>query len=285
MESQQKINLLRVRDFTSNFSTIIEFTKQNYSSILKGICYVIVIGVITVTYFFTSMNTNMNKVADITDIHEVLAIYKSWRFPVGFITLCLMSLIINTFVICYISKYDESDSGIVNISSVWKKVSQVIIPLLVYSIIYGIIISFGFVLCLIPGIILAIFFTFYSYIYVVEKLSLVDTFKRSWKLVKDSWFTIFGIQLIIGIVILIITFLVNFSLSSLRVIGTTTSSEFLGGDIFLYITNLIINTISMLLSPIPTIATGILYYSCRADVDKIETNDNIKNIGSYNRYY
>lgn len=285
MESQQKINLLRVRDFTSNFSTIIEFTKQNYSSILKGICYVIVIGVITVTYFFTSMNTNMNKVTDITDIHEVLAIYKSWRFPVGFITLCLMSLIINTFVICYISKYDESDSGIVNISSVWKKVSQVIIPLLVYSIIYGIIISFGFVLCLIPGIILAIFFTFYSYIYVVEKLSLVDTFKRSWKLVKDSWFTIFGIQLIIGIVILIITFLVNFSLSSLRVIGTTTSSEFLGGDIFLYITNLIINTISMLLSPIPTIATGILYFSCRADVDKIETNDNIKNIGSYNRYY
>ncbi len=278
MESQQKINLLRVRDFTSNFSTIIEFTKQNYSNILKGICYVIILGA-AVAYFYADMNTK------VTNIHEVLAIYTSWKFRLGLITSCLISLVIDTFVICYIGKYNESDNGIVNISSVWKKVSQVIIPLLGYGIIYGIIVSFGFILCLIPGIIVAIFFIFYSYIYVVEKLSLVDTFKRSWKLVKDSWFTIFGVQLFIRIAYAIISFLFSISFLSLREIGITSGIEFLSGDIFSFIINLINNIIFILLMPILTIATGILYFSCRADVDKIETNDNIKNIGSYNRYY
>lgn len=277
MESQQKINLLRVRDFSENFNVIFEFSKQNYKNILKGICYVI-LGVFVVAFLTMGINTQ------VTDPYELLAIYTGWQMGLGSILSSLISIIISAFVICYMVQYNESENGIVSNSSVWSKATGVILPLIGYGIVYGVIVVIGCVLCLIPGIIVGVYLIFYSYIYVVERLSLVDTFKRSWELVTDNWFVTFGVVFIIAIAIFLINFLLGILLSSIGTIGAVFGTDFFMGDIYSYINTLIVNIVSTLLAPITTIAIGVLYYSRRADVDNIEIDQNIDNIGSIGNY-
>ena len=70
-------------------------------------------------------------------------------------------------------------------------------PMFLASLLYGIAVTLGLILLIIPGIFLSISFCLFFYAIVVEGTGPWNALKRSKKLIKGSWWRTFGIVLII----------------------------------------------------------------------------------------
>ena len=70
------------------------------------------------------------------------------------------------------------------------------------GIIIGVIVFIGLILLIIPGIILGIYYSFYSYILVCEKIKGYAAGKKSMALVKNYWWAVFGRILLLGLLLL-----------------------------------------------------------------------------------
>jgi uncharacterized membrane protein len=75
-------------------------------------------------------------------------------------------------------------------------------PVLVAVIVSSIVIAIGSLLCLVPGVIVALGVSLYSYVIVDQGLAGVDAVKRSWEMTKGHKMTIFLFYLI-GIFVLL----------------------------------------------------------------------------------
>lgn len=282
MENQEKINLYQVRDFNENFTTLLDFTKQNYAPIVKGIAIVIPLMLVAVYLMM-----GLQELNTMTDFDQMFLLGSSLKAFLGLFLYGIAAFAVNIYTVCYMVEYTEGEGYLVNSPAVWKRVKKAILPLFLCSILYGLAVGIGFVLCIIPGIILWIYLLFYQFVYVAENSSIGDSFTRSWNLVTNNWFSTFGFMFVLGILMFIISMV--FSLPQyLPVLGEAFDISALNNPILTYITSFIYYSGSLLLAPITVIATGVLYFSRRSDYDNIEINDNIDNLGTppdNNQYY
>jgi hypothetical protein len=78
----------------------------------------------------------------------------------------------------------------------------------------------GFVVLIIPGIIIATYLSFVSWVVVNENLGGMAALKRSKELIKGYWWSVFGRQLLVGVVIWIV-----FAIPALFITAETTSED------------------------------------------------------------
>lgn len=71
------------------------------------------------------------------------------------------------------------------------------------SIVSSLLILLGFLLFIIPGIIVAVWFTFVYFILVLDGKSIIESLKTSKSLVKGNWWGIFGRLIVVGLVAII----------------------------------------------------------------------------------
>ena len=74
-------------------------------------------------------------------------------------------------------------------------------PFIVGSILYGIIVGIGLILCIIPGIIAAIMLAFYGFYILDQGMSATDAISASFNMVKDNFGRVF--------LVLLVAFLIN----------------------------------------------------------------------------
>lgn len=74
------------------------------------------------------------------------------------------------------------------------------LPLLVVSLVSGILTMVGFFLLLIPGIYLAVAYGFSSYLVVFQKMEFWDAMEGSRKLITKNWFSFFGFFIVLGLI-------------------------------------------------------------------------------------
>lgn len=282
MKQQQKIRLYQSRDFSGIFDTSIAFIKQNYGAILKGILVFIPITLIA-TYLlmnlFSFSNMSMTSIGEYED--DPFAIFRSifdWRFFLGIFIMMVAGYLISLYPMCYMALYAESKDGTVDSKDVWTKVKQVALPLFGYSIIYGILISAGWILCLIPGLIISVYLSLYFYTYIIERKGLVETFQRSIELVRHHWWISSGLITIFSIIASVIGFVFTLPVYG-TMIGNLLGIDFLTSEIYIYLTYSLSYTARMLLSPILIIVLGVMYFSYRSQLDGIGVTDEIDMIG------
>jgi hypothetical protein len=64
--------------------------------------------------------------------------------------------------------------------------------LIILSILYGLIVAVGFILLIVPGIILGVFLSVAVPAFMIERRTATDSLSRSWNLVSGSWWHAFG---------------------------------------------------------------------------------------------
>jgi len=126
------------------------------------------------------------------------------------------------------------------------------------SILYGLIFMAGTLMCLIPGIYVAIALLLYPYIIMLENKGAVDALGRSHELVKGSWFILFVIMFLVGIltsaasmVFQIPVFILSAS-GNAELVRAVMPFITLGQQLF-----------QVLLYPVGTIFTILVYYDLR----------------------
>lgn len=270
-----KIKLYETRDFSSNFDTTLNFIKQNYGAILKPL--LIVIPVVLVAVFFQPDNSDIEF-----DFNDPWSFYQelfTFKFFLSSFLYWIATFFMMIYTTCYMAEYTKSADGKVDSSKVWPKALGALLPVFAGYLIYSILVGIGAMLCLIPGIIVAIYLYFYMYVYIVEDRGVVDSLQRSYELVKGNWWSTFGYLFVFGIISIIISLI--FAIPTLLVtLGAYMQIGFFTGDVFIYITSLIAGMGEVLMAPIMCIAGGVMYFSYRNQLEGIDMESDIDNIGS-----
>ncbi len=133
------------------------------------------------------------------------------------------------------------------------------LPLLVYSLLYGLIIGIGFLLLVIPGLIFLAVFAVGAPALVVEGLGPISALKRSAELTKGFRWQVFGFILVLYVIFIIIS-------GSTRVIGAIMSPMFI-----LSHTGIILNWAVAVLGSIFLLAGPVvLYFQLRIQKENLD---------------
>ena len=135
----------------------------------------------------------------------------SFGFLIALIFLFIAGLIYNSLlygtVIGYIKSYIKNE-GEINKVEISSEVKSKFPGLFGMSILVGLMAGFGFLLCLIPGIYLAVTLSTVYCIYIFEGKDVTDSISYCFNLIKENWWMTFATLLVMGILyyILLIIF-------------------------------------------------------------------------------
>lgn len=118
--------------------------------------------------------------------------------------------------------------------------------LIILALVIAIAVSVGFFLLIIPGVIVGVFLSMAVPAFIVERKGVADSMSRSWNLVSGSWWQVFGVIVIAGVLASIVTWILN-------MIG--------GNNFFTY---WIFSTIGLLITaPFVALVSVVLYVDLR----------------------
>jgi hypothetical protein len=130
------------------------------------------------------------------------------------------------------------------LESVWP----VLLNLIVASLLYGIGVAIGFVLLIVPGLILLTWWALIAPVIVVERSGIVDAFGRSKRLVDGNGWNVFAVVVVI--------FLITALISLLLVVVFAIFGGFVGSLIGIFIAGVIVK-------PLGALAAPIMYFDLR----------------------
>lgn len=114
--------------------------------------------------------------------------------------------------------------------------------------------SIGFLLCLLPGIWLAVMWSMTVPVLAVEKLGPADSLRRSWRLVKNRFWPVLGVLALSFLISLVIQSVFSFAITAAFLFSGTVALEL----------QALINTVSrILVTPFTASVFAVLYFDLR----------------------
>lgn len=87
------------------------------------------------------------------------------------------------------------------VGDLFSTAAPFILPLIGFGILFGIGVTIGFVLLIVPGLILITFWSVGAPAIVVEGIGPIDAFGRSWRLVRGDAWSVFGALLVVLLIV------------------------------------------------------------------------------------
>lgn len=122
--------------------------------------------------------------------------------------LFIQSLLVGTFY-SYIEAYIKNGKGNFEFTDISAKFFANSLLAMGANLVFVIIISFGTIMCFIPGIYFANTLSLLLFIFIFEKKGLSDALSRSWKLVHTQWWNTFVLNLLALIMIWLVSILMS----------------------------------------------------------------------------
>jgi hypothetical protein len=132
------------------------------------------------------------------------------------------------------------------VGDLFSAAAPFIVPLIGFGILFAIGVTIGFVLLVVPGLILLTFWSVGAPAIVVEGVGPIDAFRRSWQLVRGNAWPVFGTLVVVFLIVILIGVV-------LGAIATPIGD----GEAATYVAAIIS---SALTAPIYAIAVTVLYY-------------------------
>ena len=132
-----------------------------------------------------------------------------------------------------------------SVGELFGSVSPVLLPLIGVSVLGGIGIGVGFVLCIVPGLFLLTFWSVVAPVTVIERPGVFSAFGRSWELVRGYGWPVFGT------IVLVFLLVVAASIAA-ALIGLAL------GDVGRTILSWIFNALTQ---PVAALTTSVLYFT------------------------
>ena len=134
-----------------------------------------------------------------------------------------------------------------SIRDLLRSVEPVLLPLIGVSILAGLGIAIGFVLFIIPGLILLVIWSVVAPVMVLERPGVFAAFGRSRELVRGNGWAVFRVILIVGFAVILVSLLVGVASVSLGSIGR----------------GLIQWAVNSAIAPVSALSASVLYFGLR----------------------
>ena len=203
MAKSKKIELYQLRSFSQKIDVTFEFIRQNLKVLFIS-CLIVILPLAIISGF--GMNNMFNTIfglarnPDMIDDYSMgmsfLSSYGSF-FLVSIIVTLFLSTVTNEYLRLYHEREDYNSITVKDVfSAVWKDIWK----MLALFILTGLIIGFGYVLLIIPGIIFLVIFSIGPSTLVFERNGPGNVINRTFKLIKSKWFSTFGLMIVTGLI-------------------------------------------------------------------------------------
>ncbi len=132
------------------------------------------------------------------------------------------------------------------VGDLFSAASPFILPLIGFGILFGIGVAIGFILIVIPGLILLTFWSVGAPAIVVEGAGPIDAFGRSWRLVRGQAWSVFGALVLIWLIVLVVWF-----------VFAAIANPIGNGEVSTWIASIVSTTLT---APIFAIAVTVIYF-------------------------
>jgi hypothetical protein len=279
---KQPIELRKVRDFGQTINDSFTFFKENLKPLLKAlfvICgFFIVIGCISTASTYLNMSSFYGMDSNRFDSAKPMAYIINVLIN-AFIVL-LTQAFIHLTTLCYISVYLEKNNTTPTLPEVWGYFRYYFFRVLGSSIVIFLLLMTGFVFCVIPGIYLMPIVYLIIPIIVIENSSFGYAFNKSFRIIKENWWMVFGVIFIMSLIISI-----SGSIASIPLTVIGMGGKFLSLKSFqlpLIIIFSILHNMIMLAYALPAIAICMCYFSLSEQKDGTGLLGRIDRIGKDN---
>lgn len=106
-----------------------------------------------------------------------------------------------------------------SIGELLRSVEPVLLPLIGVSILFALGVALGFVLLIIPGLILLVMWSVVAPVTVLERPGVFAAFGRSRELVHGNGWPVFGVIVIVGLAVIVVSLVVGLATVSLGTVG------------------------------------------------------------------
>jgi hypothetical protein len=190
--AEQKVELRRVRDFSENLNDTILFIRQNLKPLLASFLGIAGIFMLTSAVFTGIYQSELGGIfKNILERRNTSRISSYYMIDGNYFLVLLFSWLnfvaMQVAVISYIKVYEIKDGETPVISEVWNVFKRYFFKVFFYSIPLALLTILGFLLCLAPGVYLAVVFVPFSAILITEDQSFGEAFSRCFRLIKDNF--------------------------------------------------------------------------------------------------
>jgi len=280
---KQPIELRKLRDFGQTINDSFTFFKENFKPlvrILLAICGLfILIGTISTVFTYMNISSMFNFTP---------GDYESSSKPVSYIIgsiisafiLVLTQAFIHLATLCYISVYLQKNNTTPTLAEVWGYFRYYFFRVLGSGIAMFFVIAVGFVLCVIPGIYISIPMYLVIPIIVIENGSFGYAFNKSFKLIKNNWWTVFGVIFIMSLVVGVASSIAGIPLTLVSVGSKFIPMKALSLPIIIFFS--IMRNLLILAYTLPAIAVCLCYFNLSEDKEGTGLLDRIEKLGQHN---
>jgi|TARA_B110000208_G_scaffold68623_1_gene88684 hypothetical protein len=195
-------------------------------------------------------------------------------------------VMVNIGSLYYIKSYIEN-KGQVNFEEIKQKVGEKFWAFVGLGILIGLIVFASMILCFFPAIYTGIVLSLASSILVFENKTVSNAIGDSFNFIKGHWWETFGISIVIGILVSILSYIFSIPvviyqlIQGMSLLGTDDPTQMMGmfSDPVYLVLNVIANAGQFLFSSITLIATVLVYFDINEQKNASGTLNEIDGLG------
>lgn len=287
--TESYIRFKKQRDLGEIISDTFRFLRENFKPLFKlifriaGPAFLVLLFALTY-YSYLSLDTVGNSFLGVAEGMNFGMLLIS-----GFI---LLSSLLGFYVLLYgtvlhyINSYVNHNGNAIE-QEVYQGVKQDFGSLLGLLLLSGIVLVFGFMLCILPGIYLWVPVSIVPVVMVFRRNSVSDAINDVFSLIKDNWWTTFLTLLVMAILVYVISLIFQFPLFIYYFVKAFTMAE--EGSLadptslfdWVYVVfNVLSSLVQYLLTTILIIAAAFIYFDLNEKKNLTGTYETISNLGS-----
>jgi hypothetical protein len=134
-----------------------------------------------------------------------------------------------------------------SVGQLLRSVEPVFWPLVAVSILFGIGVAIGFILLIIPGLILLVIWSVVAPVTVLERPGVFAAFRRSREIVRGNGWNVFGVIVIVFVIVVLISIAAGLAASGLGSVGRA----------------LVQWAVNSAIAPVTALSASVLYFALR----------------------
>jgi hypothetical protein len=287
----QKIELQKVRDFGELITDTFVFVRQNLKQLLA--CFFIFCGFFLLAYtVFAALQqikvaTTVNSAFHDPNLYQPTSIFGSERFAffgieyaLSMVMLMLGYVAMHVTIYSYMCIYREKGNETPTTEEVWGYFKYFFFKVLGSGILLTVLISFASLLCLVPGIYLWPIFGLVIPIMVFENTSFGYAFNRSFRLIKNNWWTTFGALFVMGLIVYVISFVIVMPAAAVNMVNLFLhAAKGTHLSIVTSILTAILGGIAHIFYILPMVLVSLCYFSLTEQMDSTGLMGRIDQLG------
>jgi hypothetical protein len=214
MIEQNFIDFKQKRDLGAMLSDTFQFLnaewKPFFGSILKISIIPILIAICTLVYSTMSSVSFLGDFDQVTDYDIVNLNFSDLILPISIAIISYLTALasITVAALSYIKSY-TAHKGFVNYQEIQNLTKEKFWPYVGLFIIVGIIVFFGMLFCILPGIYFGVVLSLSFCLVIFQNKGVFDAISDSFGFIKEHWWETFGILIVVQLLIAVASFLLD----------------------------------------------------------------------------